>query len=51
MADTQREVLLRFSNGNVAQLALCMDIAHAVDVLASVASSGKLRESLCVIER
>lgn len=44
VADEQREVLLRFSNGQVAQLPLCMDIAHAVGKLAVVASSKKLQK-------
>lgn len=42
VADKQREVILRFSNKEVVQLSLCMDMLEAVDKLAHLASSGKL---------
>ena len=41
VADKHRGVMLRFSNGDMVQLSLCMDIEAAVDKLAHLASLGK----------
>ena len=42
VADKQRGVVLRFSDGQVARLPLCMDISPTVTKLAHLASSGEL---------
>lgn len=41
VADKQRQVVLRFSNQEVVQLPLCMDIPDAVHKLAALTDAGK----------
>ena len=53
VADKQRGVMLRFSNGDMVQLPICMDIPAAVNKLAHLASTGKLlsQKDICQFHR